>query len=530
MGNRRLELNRELLREEYKPFFEGLRNDEIFGRLGKVFATPSSFFFLDTGTGQIFKLEKDTYEVLKVWLETDKFESALLLKLTDSELARSIKTIKEGVETYSILKAPVLTKKNVASPDYQALKYAITNEMSSVTLEVTEKCNLRCKYCIYHPSHPEYREFGKRNMSIDVAKEAISMLFDYSSNSGERYVGFYGGEPMMNWKLINQSIEFAKEKTKESGKEIQFSMTTNATLINDKIADYLIGETNMYITISLDGPKDIHNKNRIFLNNKGSFDKTIKGLKTLIKSCETHNECPEERLSINMVLDNCNEKQFFNIQDFFSTTEWFPQNITIQTNNVDYGRHSSDYVVPQSDEERSLLNHELEVVSPVLNWSRNNMKDPIFTKGSLDEGLARIHNRFFLNSPAEKYGMNGCCIPGVRRVYVTVDGDYYACEKIAESPKLGDVNCGFDFKKIEEKYFDDFVEGMEHTCKNCWALNMCGLCYTNTMDESGINLSYRNESCLAERYYLEQFLIMYHTILEEEGLEVLRYLDTIEMN
>ena len=94
------------------------------------------------------------------------------------------------------------------------------------------------------------------------------------------YLGFYGGEPLLNYKLIEQSVNYAKEIIRD--KEISFSLTTNATLITPQIAKFLV-ENEFEILISLDGPKDIHNENRIFINGNGSFNSTIEGIKVILE-------------------------------------------------------------------------------------------------------------------------------------------------------------------------------------------------------------------------------------------------------
>ena len=71
---------------------------------------------------------------------------------------------------------------------YEQIDEIIDNKIQNVTLEVTEKCNLRCKYCIYNESHPEYRAFGHRNMDWEIAKKAVEFLKSHSQNSEERHI------------------------------------------------------------------------------------------------------------------------------------------------------------------------------------------------------------------------------------------------------------------------------------------------------------------------------------------------------
>jgi len=138
-----------------------------------------------------------------------------------------------------------------------------------------------------------------------------------------------------------------------------------------------------------------------------------------------------------------------------------------------------------------------------------------------------IHKRLLSEKPVKKYGMNGCCVPGERRIYVTVDGNFKICEKVGDIPEIGNVDKGFDKKRIKELYFDDFIKEANKYCKDCWAINLCTLCYVNCYDKNGMHFDYRHNSCRSERNYLLGSLIKYHEILEENP-DVLEEFNEIE--
>ena len=141
--------------------------------------------------------------------------------------------------------------------------------MGNVILQVTQNCNLRCEYCVYSGSYINRVHTNKR-MSFETAVKTIDFLAAHSLNCNEVSIGFYGGEPLLEIELIKKAVSYAKEVFGE--KKVNFNMTTNATLLNMDIADFLV-QNDFNITISLDGPRNIHNKNRIFANsNKGTFD------------------------------------------------------------------------------------------------------------------------------------------------------------------------------------------------------------------------------------------------------------------
>lgn len=150
------------MKEQKKISLESLvseieKNGRI-GRLGKVFKTEKNYYFYDTGTGKVAKLNSNVYIVLKSLLEGMPVEDIKNLQLSKSEFEDAISEIKSAMENEHILQAPPL--KTLTGDAVTELDDILENKVENVTLEVTEKCNLRCKYCIYHPSHPEYRAFG----------------------------------------------------------------------------------------------------------------------------------------------------------------------------------------------------------------------------------------------------------------------------------------------------------------------------------------------------------------------------------
>lgn len=90
-------------------------------------------------------------------------------------------------------------------------------------------------------------------------------------------------------------------------------------------------------------------------------------------------------------------------------------------------------------------------------------------------------------------------------------------------PCLGNVNEGFDKEKIKKLYVEDFIEEAKEYCKECWAVNLCTLCYVNCYDANGLHLSYRHNSCRNERKYLEDNLRRYHALMEANPSELEQY-------
>ncbi|WP_418893126.1 radical SAM protein [Limibacterium fermenti] len=143
----------------------------------------------------------------------------------------------------------------------------LSQKVSTLTLNVTRKCNLKCSYCF---EDSEYRKL--EDMSFDIAKKAIDTFF--TDNSTDWVIIFTGGEPLLNFKLLKQVAAYINSKELK----VEYRIKTNATLINNEKTDFLI-RNNFKIQISLDGNKEAHDTHRKFTNGKGSFaivDKVIK--------------------------------------------------------------------------------------------------------------------------------------------------------------------------------------------------------------------------------------------------------------
>lgn len=154
-----------------------------------------------------------------------------------------------------------------------------SNEVKALCLHICHDCNLRCRYCFadegaYHAK----REF----MTLEVAKKAIDFLIENSGNRKVLETDFFGGEPLMNFDVVKETVYYAKEQAAKRGKRFLFTLTTNGLLLKDDIADFLNNEFEN-VVLSLDGRKEVHDAVRKTVNGKGSFDLVIENLKNFVK-------------------------------------------------------------------------------------------------------------------------------------------------------------------------------------------------------------------------------------------------------
>lgn len=144
-------------------------------------------------------------------------------------------------------------------------------------LHTSNKCNLKCRYCYAHPD-----SVTKKDMTIDVMKKAIDEMLSLPREQPILSIEFHGGEPLVHYKTIREALEYGKKISEAKGISIIFQIQSNCTVINEEILNFL-EEYNVKLRISFDGYKEIHDKNRIFHNGKGSFDIVLGNIRMLQK-------------------------------------------------------------------------------------------------------------------------------------------------------------------------------------------------------------------------------------------------------
>ena len=174
--------------------------------------------------------------------------------------------------------------------------------VKALCLHIAHDCNLACRYCFAEEG--EYH--GRRAlMSFEVGKKALDFLVANSGNREHLEVDFFGGEPLLNWKVVKQLVEYGRSLEEANHKKFRFTLTTNGVLLNDEIMEFCNREMSN-VVLSLDGRKEINDKMRPFRNGSGSYDMIVpKFQKFLLSFCtgnymivalpDTHTSSPTYR-------------------------------------------------------------------------------------------------------------------------------------------------------------------------------------------------------------------------------------------
>lgn len=485
-----------------------------FRQKGLVFHTRASRYFFDSGTGKTYECDNMTAVILDTLINgKDLYGTLKNLEVDEKAISDSFNDILDLVECEHILQMPRYTKfetLNISESEAE-----IGSHLNQVVFEVTQKCNLRCKYCIYNDFNDEFRDFSYIDMEWETLKKGLDYVKEHSGN--KIIIGFYGGEPLVNFDLVKKGIEYFQTICKED-QEVIFTMTTNLTLVTEEIASYLASIRDMRIVCSFDGPENIQNKFRIDKNKKGTFDEALRGLNLLVNAFK-HKE--NSGLSINMVLcPPYEETKFEEMKRFFESLN-LPQDTYVHYNYVEKGT-IIDKDVPTTSLNYLLddyMNYTMQQSDPMKYWAMNkicdnNGKDDWFLSSIEKNDLSVIQNHYLEEYPKLTLKRNGCCIPGSRRLYITADGKFNICERVGISPSIGNLDAGINIKNIEKYYFNDY-DNKSNDCKDCWASHLCTLCYASSMKENGVDQKIKKESCHAMQTRLKNCLIEYYQILEE---------------
>lgn len=199
----------------------------------------------------------------------DELKSLISNKVeTDSEFER---TAKSNMFLYD---GSAQAFSDILKPYYRDSKSYLFSSTSLHIFVLTNACNMKCVYC----QAQNGRSAPTGMMSKEIAKKAV----DIALSSPENYLSFefQGGEPLLNFETIKYIVKYTKSQKRK--KIVEFNIVSNLTLMTEEIAEF-IKEHNIGFSTSLDGDEALHNKNRMFLNNIGTYSSVINGMNILKK-------------------------------------------------------------------------------------------------------------------------------------------------------------------------------------------------------------------------------------------------------
>lgn len=457
-----------------------------------LFSIGTDKYLFDVNTDRILQIPEDVYLFLSDSLSENDLQN------------EEVKIYVEKLKSKGFLKTTRIRK--TEHPETAYLESHLKSRVTSMILQVTQNCNLRCEYCVYSGSYYNRVHTNKR-MPWDLAKKGIDFLERYSADCERVYLSFYGGEPLLEFDMIKKCILYANERLR--GKQIFYNLTTNGTLINEEIVSFF-QEQDLHIMISLDGPEEIHDLHRKYIDGKGSYETLFQNLK-MIK--EKFPKYYNENISFNTVLDPQNGYDHISdyiVKNEILNQEMFTSGIINTTNRKEELGFSETFLVEKNYEHFLMLMDEIGKIDI-------EGRSPLSKMDSYEIDDIKYNRRFYdFTELPEKSHHAGPCIPGSFRLLLSVDGDFYPCERVCEDTDfmiIGDIDRGLDLPKIHKLL--NIEEYNKDECHVCWAYNYCHTCVAETELTDGMPQQ-SIESCNRTRKRVEE-LFKDYCVLKKYG-------------
>jgi len=387
--------------------------------------------------------------------------------------------------------------------DEKVIKNNLIN-LKNIVFEVTEKCNLNCKYCgLSEQLYQKYDVRKKRDLPFKKAQLMIDYLHNlwrenYLPDTNLRLsVGFYGGEPLLNTPLIEKIIDYV-EQSLSPYRKIIYSMTTNAMLL-DKYMDFLAGK-NFYLVISLDGDERAQSY-RIDRSGNNSFNQVIHNVKLLEQN---HPEYFKERVHFLSVLHNRNDVE--PILHFFKTHF----NKTPQISMLDSSGISED----KKDEFREMFQNMWQSLYKSPNCEAIENEYFLTTpKGLLlaqflyntSGNIFYNYNQLLMSKIGNDKIYTGTCTPFSKKLFVAVDGKILPCERIEHDFEVGYVHDDFvelDYGHVATRH-NYYLSKYSDQCVRCPTNKLCYQCVYH-IDDIRDKSSYCPNFCTQQSFNKEK--------------------------
>jgi uncharacterized protein len=469
-----------------------------------TFQTERHKYVYDANSNRITQLDDGVYALLSM---TSACGPSASIENQLREILPSCTAVdaRNAVDGYEKLKRTGLFSQHrpIAMRSFSLpAKRVYESELSQLIIEVTEQCNMRCKYCTYSDQYSFTRAYSNTKMSHGTATKAIDYFLAHSAKAETPAVTFYGGEPLKEVHFIVACVEYAMRNS--GGRTLRFQLTTNGTCLTPSVVQAL-KSVDMHLLVSLDGPKGSHDANRVFEGGGGTHDIVMANLRRMLRENTVYYRT---HVGFSVVLTPRHD--LLATQEFFDNeVDLFSAGIIVASMVNDHG---TDYWAdnPVSDDwHRSLTE---------LRWRY--YRSLVQSGGTRSKFLATLFQRGFLSlfkrdippRVSKCLPLNGCCMPGTRRLFVDCSGHYHMCERIEPTLPIGHVERGIDLEAVN-KVWQNYRDANEDQCLDCWLYRCCTKCFACA---EGGNFAFSNqeERCDELRAQASATLVDYCEIME----------------
>jgi uncharacterized protein len=428
-------------------------------------AAGVDFWYL-VPSGSIFALEGIGKDVLALLEDEALDREAIMQRLV--ERGYSYDAVSSAIDELIDVDA-------IASPHGQKQMPPVPLQefpLQRVVLNITNQCNLACTYCYEYSDDRIAQTAGKQKyMHADIAEASVEMLLQESGSRPNIHVTFFGGETLLNFPVMRSTVTYAKRRASEIGKQIEFSLTTNATLLSEEIIEFL-SQHRIGVTVSIDGDRELNDSQRVFHNGKGSYDVIVPNIKKLLKRHRTNSIGARVTLTagvsdVRRIYKHLTEEIGFDAAGFSPATA-SPNRL------YSIGPQKMDNVLDQ------FAALAWEYRDYALQGKQHGFTNASDTIKELHTGISKAY----------------ACGAGLGLLGVGTEGNISLCHRFVDSPvgKMGNIKDGIDHEARKE-FLNTHHIGARYDCHTCWARPVCaGGCYheafIHTGNTSAANLHY----------------------------------------
>ena len=415
---------------------------------------------LDSCSGSIHSVDEAAYDIIAMYKE--KSPEEIVRELLEKYAHRSDVTEEE---LYACIADVAALEKagKLFTPDNFASMAGTFKERSgdvvkALCLHVAHTCNLNCSYCF--ASQGKYH--GERAlMSFEVGKRALDFLIENSGRRTNLEVDFFGGEPLMNWEVVKQLVEYARTQEEPHHKKFRFTLTTNGMLIDDEVIDFANREMSN-VVLSLDGRKEIHDALRVDYAGNGSYDRIVPKFQKLVKAR--------------------GGKNYYMRGTFTHANPDFTKDL-FHMADLGFTELSMEPVVCAPGDSAALTPEDIEIVKQQYELLAVDM----LRREKEGKPITFYHYMLDLTGGPCIYKRISGCGSGTEYMAVTPWGDLYPCHQFVgeEKYKLGNIWDGVTNTALREE-FRSCNAYARPDCKDCWAKLYCsGGCAANAYHATG---------------------------------------------
>jgi uncharacterized protein len=328
--------------------------------------------------------------------------------------------------------------------------------LQRVVLNVTNQCNLACTYCYEYSADKISQQDGKpKYMTADIAESAVEMLIKEAAGREGLHVTFFGGETLLNFNVMRSTVIYAEGRATEMGKRIEFSLTTNATLLTEEIVEFL-SEHRIGVTVSIDGDKELNDKMRVFHDGRGSYNIIAPKIKNLLKKHRTNSIGARVTLT-SQVADVARIYHHLTTELGFDSVGFSPATAS-PDRLYSIGTQKMDNILD------SFAKLAWEYRDYAIEGKQHGFTNVSDTLKELNSGVSKAYP----------------CGAGVGLLGVGTAGDVSLCHRFVDSPvgKMGHVKEGGVNHEARNEFLATHHIGARYDCHSCWARPTCaGGCF-----------------------------------------------------